>query len=642
MVSSSSSAALRRNGSFFESTPKVQYPTSASDYAVKEEIGRGVSAKVYRAECVPLGETVAVKMLDLEDQDPGHLEEIRREVASMSMVSHPNLVMAHCSFVEGQFLWVVMPFLSGGSALNIMKWSHPKGLDEASIATILKELLKALDYFHRNGNIHRDIKAGNILIDHDGSVKLADFGVSAASWGSGTKPHSTFVGTPCWMAPEVMEQVDGYDFHADIWSLGITVLELCHGHAPFAKYPPMKVLLMTLQNPPPQLEAEQAETGHHFTRGLRDFVSVCLQKDPKRRPSAAKLLEHRFLKEAKKPDFLVKHLLEAIPSLGERTAQLNERERARQAERAAAVAAGNLGGAASTDAAAEKKSQAEYVKGVSKWNFDMDELRAEAARMDDGAVGGRGSDGGPSSTHVRHPDPTLPAVPEAPAGAAGAGSGEISRPLSPTHSGPNSGLSSPRGAPEREKSVEQRGRFTVFDDENKTAERERERHDEEQLDHRGGDEKQLKPPGLARTASSVQKGRFIVTEDGERPPPASETGVSDGANKSRKSQVAVSKKGSASSMIIGASEPDPGAVAAAAKAAAAAERDLDPPRLKMRGLFEAAQAAAELAARLKQRHEDMEEEDKKIIQLVEDNRWLRRRVAEREQRVGELEQAGGQ
>ena len=382
MMSSSSSAAQRRNGSFFESTPKVQYPTAASDYVIKEEIGRGVSAKVYCAECVPLNETVAVKMLDLEDHDPGHLEEIRREVASMSMVSHPNLVMAHCSFVEGQFLWVVMPFLSGGSALNIMKWSHPKGLDEASIATILKEVLKALDYFHRNGNIHRDIKAGNILIDHNGSVKLADFGVSAASWGSGSKPHSTFVGTPCWMAPEVMEQVTAYDYHADIWSLGITVLELCHGHAPFAKYPPMKVLLMTLQNPPPQLEAEQAETGHHFSRSLRDFVSVCLQKDPKRRPSAAKLLEHRFLKEAKKPDFLVKHLLESIPPLGERTARLNEREKARQAERAAAVAAGNLGGAASTDAADEKKSQAEYVKGVTSWNFNLDELKAQAALIE--------------------------------------------------------------------------------------------------------------------------------------------------------------------------------------------------------------------------------------------------------------------
>ena len=128
-----SSAGVRRtNSSYFEGAPKQQYPTSASDYVVHEEIGRGVSAKVYRAECLPLGETVAVKMLDLEDQDPGHLEEIRREVASMSMVSHPNLVISHCSFVEGQYLWVVMPFLSGGSALNIMKWSHPKGLDEAS------------------------------------------------------------------------------------------------------------------------------------------------------------------------------------------------------------------------------------------------------------------------------------------------------------------------------------------------------------------------------------------------------------------------------------------------------------------------------------------------------------------------------
>ena len=588
-MSSSSSAALRRNGSFFESTPKVQYPTAASDYVIKEEIGRGVSAKVYRAECVPLNETVAVKMLDLEDQDPGHLEEIRREVASMSMVSHPNLVMAHCSFVEGQFLWVVMPFLSGGSALNIMKWSHPKGLDEASIATILKEVLKALDYFHRNGNIHRDIKAGNILIDHNGSVKLADFGVSAASWGSGAKPHSTFVGTPCWMAPEVMEQVTGYDYHADIWSLGITVLELCHGHAPFAKYPPMKVLLMTLQNPPPQLEAEQAETGHHFSRGLRDFVSVCLQKDPKRRPSAAKLLEHRFLKEAKKPDFLVKHLLESIPPLGERTARLNEREKARQAERAAAVAAGNLGGAASTDAANEKKSQAEYVKGVTSWNFNLDELKAEAALIED---------------NLPNPAAVLPTVAEGQP----LENGHRSRPLSPTHSGPNSGISSPRGERiEREKSVEQRGRFTVIDDDASAD----------------GDGAGANAPEKLARAQSVQRGRFTVLDD-------------DGAGGAAPSlKTGGSGKGSASSMIIGASEPDPGAVAAAAKAAAAAERELDPPRLKTRGVYEAAEAAAEHAKVLKELYDDMEEQQAKITKLVDDNRWLRRRVRELEARLGE-------
>ena len=591
MMSSSSSAAQRRNGSFFESTPKVQYPTAASDYVIKEEIGRGVSAKVYCAECVPLNETVAVKMLDLEDHDPGHLEEIRREVASMSMVSHPNLVMAHCSFVEGQFLWVVMPFLSGGSALNIMKWSHPKGLDEASIATILKEVLKALDYFHRNGNIHRDIKAGNILIDHNGSVKLADFGVSAASWGSGSKPHSTFVGTPCWMAPEVMEQVTAYDYHADIWSLGITVLELCHGHAPFAKYPPMKVLLMTLQNPPPQLEAEQAETGHHFSRSLRDFVSVCLQKDPKRRPSAAKLLEHRFLKEAKKPDFLVKHLLESIPPLGERTARLNEREKARQAERAAAVAAGNLGGAASTDAADEKKSQAEYVKGVTSWNFNLDELKAQAALIED---------------NLPNQAAALPVVVEGQQ----LENGHHSRPLSPTHSGPNSGISSPRGERvEREKSVEQRGRFTVIDDDASAVS--------------DGDGAGANAPEKVARTQSVQKGRFTVMND------------DGGAGEAPSMKTGGSGKGSASSMIIGASEPDPGAVAAAAKAAAAAERELDPPRLKTRGVYEAAEAAAEHAKVLKALYDDMEEQKAKITQLVDDNRWLRRRVRELEARLGE-------
>lgn len=578
---SSSSAALRRNNSFFESTPKVQYPTQASDYRLMEEIGRGVSAKVYRAECVPLNnEQVAVKKLDLEDQDPGHLEEIRREVASMSMLSHPNLVMAHCSFVEGQYLWIVMPFCGGGSALNIMKWSHPKGLDETSIATILKEVLKALDYFHRNGNIHRDVKAGNILIDDNGSVKIGDFGVSAASWGSGAKPHATFVGTPCWMAPEVMEQVNGYDWHADIWSLGITVLELCHGHAPFAKYPPMKVLLMTLQNPPPQLEAEQAESGHHFSRALRDFVSICLQKDPSKRPSAAKLLEHKFLKEAKKPDFLVKHLLDGIPTLGDRTAKLNEREKARQAQRAAAVAAGGLSSAPSTEAAEEKRSNAEYRKGVSRWDFDMDAIRAEAAAM-------------------TLDDDKLPTVVE----------GETL----PT-SGNNSGFNSPRGGsstqsqsqhPSEEKRVEQKGRFTVIDDDaNKSG-----------MNSAGGS-----TDNLSR-ATSVQKGRFTVME---------EDGDTAGGAVSKTSS---SKALQGSSVIIGSSEPESGTVAAAAKAAI--EREMDPPKLKPRRLYDAAESAGEIAKMLREMHDEMEEQQEKITVLVDDNRWLRKRVLELEAMLGQ-------
>ena len=331
---------------------------------------------MWKSRCKTTDEIVAVKVLDLEEHEPEHLDEIRREAQTMSMLSHPNLVKYYCSFVHESSLWVVMPFLAGGSTLNLMKWSHPGGFEEPVIACIVKAALKALDYFHRNGNIHRDIKAGNILVDADGAVKLADFGVSASCWGSGGRPRTrlTFVGTPCWMAPEVMEQESGYDFHADIWSLGITVLELCHGHAPFSKYPPMKVLLMTLQNPAPTLEEKQAD-GRHFSRALREFVTLCLQKDPSKRPSASKLLEHKFLKEAKKADWLAKTLLDSIPSLGERTRMLAEREARRRKE-------SNAEG----EEQAEAASNEAYKHGVSNWNFDVEELKAQAASMDDPAV----------------------------------------------------------------------------------------------------------------------------------------------------------------------------------------------------------------------------------------------------------------
>lgn len=301
------------------------WPSSAESFPLEKRIGQGAFSTVWKSRCTARENLpVAIKIMDLENINSS-FEDIRQEVQMMRLSDHPNILRCYCSFVNDAQLWLVMQMMEKGSCLHVMSQAKRMGMGEGMkedwLAYILRETLQGLKYFHDQGQIHRDVKAGNILLDSRGSVRIADFGVSGwlINFGARRTTTKTFVGTPCWMAPEVMEQLDGYDYKADIWSFGITALELAKGYAPYAHFPPMKVLIMTIQQEPPSLKSYQDDRtvdGESFSRGFREIVRLCLQKDPKKRPSCITLLNHKYFQKRSK-DSLVTELLDRIESIGE-------------------------------------------------------------------------------------------------------------------------------------------------------------------------------------------------------------------------------------------------------------------------------------------------------------------------------------
>jgi serine/threonine-protein kinase OSR1/STK39 len=321
-----------------------EWPAVASGYELVEEIGEGGSACVYHGKCKT--HDVAIKIVDLENTKIS-LDVLRKEIVTLGQSSHPNVVAFYTSFLVEDKLWLVMDYMAGGSVLDIMKWRFPKGLEESLCATILREALKGIAYFHHSGSIHRDVKSANILISATGDVRLADLGVAASLILDGERKSSTktYVGTPCYMSPEVLEST-GHSYSADIWSFGITALELARGDVPFSQYAPMKVVVLVLKNPPPTFDDDEMRL-RGWSKSFKDLVDQCLHKDPTKRPTSQKLLEHKFFKSAKKPDAIVAALLHDLPSLGTRfAARKKNNAKVKQIQQPAPAASGAASAAA--------------------------------------------------------------------------------------------------------------------------------------------------------------------------------------------------------------------------------------------------------------------------------------------------------
>eukprot|EP01083_Nonionella_stella_P025738 70888_1 len=294
------------------------WPTSVKEYEVFGRIGKGAFASVYMARCLANNQNVAIKVIELEDQDETKQKEqglswdaIQKEVSIMNTIEHPNVMCCFAAFCVSHELWLVIPILLGSMGDMMHKIAKYKNgfADELIICTILRDALSGIECIHECGFVHRDIKAGNILMSASGKCLLSDFGVSGSIIENGLRrtQMNTFTGSLYWISPEMVDSKQSYSYKTDIWSLGITALELAYAKVPHSGIAPAKVTLVVQEGPAPTLQsmADNLKVNHKYSNKFKDFLSKCLQKEPQKRSSAKQLLKNSFIKQAKDEQYLI-------------------------------------------------------------------------------------------------------------------------------------------------------------------------------------------------------------------------------------------------------------------------------------------------------------------------------------------------
>jgi serine/threonine-protein kinase OSR1/STK39 len=290
------------------------WPCFANEYDHIARIEQGQFSEVWSGNCKLMKQKVCIKIMDLEKISTS-FEDILQEVQTMRLSDDPNILNCYCSFVHKDQLWLISQFMNKGSCLRVMSIAKQlnlgEGLEEESIGYILSEALKGLNYLHQRGCVHRDVKCGNILLDDSGSVRLSDFGVNRWTMTSSATAGHTLNTSLSHAAPETLEG-DSFDSRIDIWSLGITALELANGCPPYADQTPAKTIKLILEDEPPSLKSYPHDkqlnfAASSFSKFFEDFYKRCLQKNPKLRPSSVELSKHKFLRN-RNPTTLISFL----------------------------------------------------------------------------------------------------------------------------------------------------------------------------------------------------------------------------------------------------------------------------------------------------------------------------------------------